>query len=162
MKNSHSMLLLAVFALMGLPGGAVVAEQDHHHESHAEPAALALDHGNKWSTDAPLRQGMGAIREQVGGQLQAIHQGIYSAQEFAQLANQIDQQVAGIVRQCKLTPEADANLHLVIAQLAKGTQLMRQADQAELGLEQVMAALQSYSQYFNDASFSAALESLQH
>ena len=51
-------MALAAHALAQSPAAS------HSHDASA-PAKLALDHGKKWATDAPLRDGMTKVRALV-------------------------------------------------------------------------------------------------
>jgi len=59
------------------------------------------------------------------------------------LAKKVESEVAGIVQNCKLEPEADAQLHIVIADLMAG------ADDAE----RVAKALNAYGEHFDHAGW---------
>jgi len=115
------------------------AEHEHAHD-HAQAAVgqLKLNDGKKWATDAPLRAGMAAIET-----------------AFEALAGRIDAQVNSIVANCKLPPEADANLHYVIADLSQGVGLMRGGDPARTrhdGAALVHGALRAYDTFFDAAA----------
>ncbi|MNT72496.1 hypothetical protein D3C72_2111030 [compost metagenome] len=61
-----------------------------------------------------------------------------------------------MVKHCKLEPQADAQLHLIIAELLAGADSMagKTPDQARRnGAVKVLGALQSYAEYFADSSF---------
>ena len=45
--------------------------------------------------------------------------------EYAALADRVESQVNGVVRNCRLPPEADAQLHLVISDILDGAEMMR-------------------------------------
>jgi hypothetical protein len=63
----------------------------------------------------------------------------------------VETQVATIVAQCKLDPAADANLHLIIAELVAGADAMqgKSATAPAAGATQVLRALNQYGTYFN-------------
>jgi len=153
-----------------LPGcarqGDEVQAQDAHeppdlHASHiaeggAAIAQLALDGERKWSTDEPLRAGMAAIHAAFDAEHAAIDSGSATDAQYDALAGLIDAQVLDIIRNCKLPPAADANLHLVIADLQRGTHQMRGADPARArhdGAVLVHGALEAYGRYFDDPAW---------
>jgi hypothetical protein len=132
-----------------------MAAQPAGHEHEAGTHALKLDHGRKWSTDAPLRQGMGAIRDAVAAQHHAIHLNQASIAKYQALAKTVDEQIAYMVANCKLSPEADANLHVILADIIAGSDLMKGQDKAKSrdGAVRIMAALETYPKYFDHSGW---------
>lgn len=129
--------------------------QIHSHDSSA-PAELSLNHGKKWATDAPLRDGMKRIRALVEPQLANAHAGKLSSAQYAALAGKVETEVGGIVANCKLDPEADAVLHVVIGEIGAGTDAMagKTAGQPPAqGLVQVAKAVNDYASHFNHPGF---------
>ncbi len=140
-------------AMAAAPGGE--AAHSHSHEA-AAPAKLHLNHGRKWGTDAPLREGMVRIRGIVAPGLPAAHAGKMSAEDYAALASRVQVEVGNIVANCKLPPEADAVLHVIVADLLAGSDTMagRTAGTArEQGLVQVATAVNQYGRYFDHRGF---------
>ncbi|MEO7008636.1 MAG: hypothetical protein ABI156_05750 [Caldimonas sp.] len=129
--------------------------QTHSHDATA-PTTLSLDHGRKWATDAPLRDGMNRIRTLVEPQLGTAHAGKLSPAQYAALAGQVETEVGGIVANCKLEPKADAVLHIVIGEIGAGTDAMagKTAQQRpQQGLVQIAKALNDYAGYFDHPGF---------
>jgi hypothetical protein len=93
---------------------------------------------------------MQAINADLSARLNAIHKNTLSADEYAALGAAIETRVAEIVSQCKLAPDADAMLHLVIADLAEGADVMRGKDHGKPsdGARKVVAALNGYGRHF--------------
>ncbi len=161
-----SLATLAVAATFG--GPAAAATDAHRHEApkpaahgHAGHAAaaphqLGLNQGRKWATDAPLRAGMQRIRQLVEPGIAAAHAGRLGAPQYAELAHQVEAAVGDIVAQCKLEPQADAMLHLVVADLGAGIEAMagKQARvEPQQGLVQVATALNAYGRHFQHPGF---------
>lgn len=124
------------------------AEHAHGQDAHA----LELNAGKKWATDDPLRQGMTKIRDAVDAKLPAVHRGKMSTAQYDALGRQIDTQIAYIVGNCKLDPKADAVLHLILADLNEGNEILqgKQAKQARSdGVVKVVHALGQYGSYFD-------------
>lgn len=123
--------------------------------SHAEadvPAKLALNKGRKWTTDAPLRTGMARIRDLAAGGVERAHAGTLDAKAAAALGGQVEQEVAGIVANCKLEPQADAMLHLVIADIGTATDVLAgkaAGKTPEQGLLHLAAAVNAYGKHFD-------------
>jgi hypothetical protein len=66
--------------------------------------------------------------------------------------------VNSVVANCRLPPQADANLHYLIADLSQGVSLMRGQDPARSrhdGAALVHGALLAYGQYFDDPQWSS-------
>jgi len=157
--KSASRLLASLFSLALLVTGATVHAAEHGHaadEAHG-PTRLQLNHGKKWETDAPLRQGMATLRASLGEKLQAIHQGKLTAGEYQALGAEIDTEVGSIVAQCKLEPKADAMLHLIIAELLAAAEFMQGKHKGSpaAAARKAVAALNRYGRYFDDPQWKA-------
>ena len=146
----------AAFSLMvGTPALAQAPAHDHGHDA-AAPAKLALDHGKKWATDAPLRDGMTKIRALVEPKIDAAHAGRITPAQYREIAPGVEAQVASIVANCKLAPEADAMLHLVIADLMHGADTMAGKDPKAKPLQgfgRTVTALNDYARHFDHPGF---------
>ncbi len=136
MFKSKSIRQGAIAAALALAfaGPAFAAGEAHSHDHAAAEAKLVLDHGKKWQTDAPLRQGMENIRA-------AVAKGV----KDEALAKAVETEVAGIVQNCKLEPEADEQLHIVIAELMAGAEVKDAA--------RVAKALNAYGEHFDHAGW---------
>ena len=149
----------ALAALLINPAFAVGTAHDHHHVGQS--VTLQLNAGTKWQTDAPLRRSMAEIRPSVAANLHAIHEDRLPAESYRMLARTIEEAVATIIAQCKLPPAADAQLHLIVAELMAGAQLMSStadSGEARSGAIRVVEALNNYAAYFDDPDF----RSLEH
>lgn len=135
---------------------SAAAAHDHKHEHGAAETVLQLNAGKKWETDAALRQSMGDIRQAVAASLHGIHENRFSNKDYDKLAKKVEQAVGSIVANCKLEPKADAQLHLIVAELLEGAEQM--AGKAKKtkrmnGAVTVIGALDKYATYFDDAGF---------
>ena len=152
MQAATGLGLALALSLTTLPA---MAEEEHDH-GDVHSAELQLNAGQKWQTDAPLRQAMRGIGEAVNTSLDAIHNNKLDAAGYTALAGEVNQQVAYMVENCQLEPAADAQLHIVIARLMDSAQVMeKNSDLQEKrnGAVQLVGALDSYAQYFEDANF---------
>lgn len=148
--------VLAAAALsVGVAAGAAprdaAAPQGNHAHEHAHEAGAAqlkLDHGRRWATDAPLRQGMAGIRTEMLGSAKAIHSDRFGPADYDALAARIEAHMARIVAECKLAPEADEQLHLVLARLGDGVDAMKRGEHRGEGAAQVVGALNDYGRHF--------------
>lgn len=141
-------------AALNVPAAA--AQTAAHDHAAATPHKLTLNQGRKWATDEPLRAGMGRIRSFVEPQLGAAHAGKLTPAQFHELAAQVETEVGGIVANCKLEPEADAMLHLVIADLSAATAAMSGENakvRPTLGLVKLAEAVNQYGSHFDHPDF---------
>lgn len=161
MHASRPLILsfLLAAAATGMAPAALAAtagEGAHDHGAHGAAPQLRLDHGRKWATDAPLREGMSRLRALVAPQLAPAHAGSIGAPAYAELAGKLDIEVGAIVSNCKLSPQADAVLHVILSDLAAGSSAMAGrtpgADRAR-GLVQVATAVNTYARYFEHRGF---------
>jgi hypothetical protein len=143
-------LASAIVAGVALAASAAPPAADPHQHA-AAPAKLTLDHGKRWATDPPLREGMSAIRSALAPKLAAVHKGTLTAAEYRSLGATVESQVAEIVAKCKLEPAADANLHLIVADLVAGADAMqgKSPRTPAAGAQQVARALDQYGRYFD-------------
>jgi hypothetical protein len=155
---------LLIAGLLCLANATPVTGQMAHEHQHAGAAVanLQLDGGQRWATDASLRAGMAQIRAAFDADHPAIHQDKESDPQYEALATRIESQVNDIVKNCKLPPAADANLHYVIADLLQGVSLMRGKDPARTrhdGAALVQGALIAYGKYFEDPGWAVEARS---
>lgn len=149
-------LPLAAALACGLGTRAIAQPHAHDHEPASAPHTLSLDHGRRWATDDALRQGMGRLRGLVAPKILAVHRGRLEAAQYRALAQQVDTEVSTIVSRCKLPPQADAMLHLVIADLLSGARAMAGQDAAvspTQGLARTAQALNAYGRHFDHPGF---------
>jgi len=149
--NGKFVRTIAVAAALAAGAGFVGAAGPAH-DHGAAPAAMKLDHGRKWTTDAPLRQGMSKIRASVDDNAEAIHRGKFGAADYVAMAGAVEAQVAYIVENCKLEPAADEVLHGVIAELGEGVEVLngqRAGVARDEGVSRIVAALDRYGEYFD-------------
>ena len=154
MKPTH---FLALTVLCLAAAGPSLAARDAHDHGHGKPATtLQLNAGQKWETDAALRSAMADIRQSMASSLPAIHENRMSTKAYDSLAKKVQGSVGAIVANCKLPPAADAQLHLVIADLLAGADQMAgkvKPAQRMNGAVKVVEALGHYGQYFDDPGF---------
>lgn len=161
MKRNISGLLNAILVATGLSfaaaGHAAPAHHPGAHEAHGAAAeALQLNGDKKWGTDGALRKGMGNIRQAVAASIHDIHENRLSAAGYDALAKKVEGETGNIVANCKLDPKADAQLHLIIADLLAGSATMagkvKEAKRQD-GAVKVIGALEKYAGYFDHPNF---------
>jgi hypothetical protein len=146
---------IRLFALALIAGVAISAPTlaaEHAHHGHDAPASLTLDQGRKWPTDEPLRRGMNGVRGAMAQALPAIHTDKAKPQQYRVLAGTVRKDVAYIVANCHLAPEADAVLHVVIAELLAGADAMEgkpRGANPQSGAIKVIQALDDYGSHFD-------------
>jgi len=144
---------LSAAALLSVSAGAALAQgRDHGHSHDVEkPVQLTLNDGKKWATDDNLRQGMSRIRDALAAELPAIHSGKATAEQYRALAQKANDQIAFMVKNCKLEPKVDTMLHLVLADIIAGADAMTAQDSsgAQKDAEKIAHALKNYAAHFD-------------
>ena len=136
---------IALAVALSFAGPAAYGQAAHDHGHAAGEAKLVLNQGKKWPTDAPLREGMENIRSALGSHM-----------KYEALAAKVSTEVAGIVQNCKLEPEADAQLHLVIADIMGGVEALEgkvKGETRRAGAEKIARALNAYGEHFDHAGW---------
>ena len=143
---------MVIGLLLASPAFAAgTADQGHDHHDHAtqETGGLVLNEGERWATDAALREGMGRVRASFAEVLPAYKRGELSPEAATDAARAIDDHVAYLVENCRLEPAADAVLHVLVAELLQGTATLRKAPASPEGLPRIHGVLQDYPRYFD-------------
>src|SRR3970040_1621382 len=104
--------LLLLAAIVATTAIAALPAQAQHSHQHPAPAVAQATPAQRWATDAPLRTGMAKIRTAVDA-LQHYERGHMGPEQAVELANQVQQQIAYMVANCKLEPQAGAALHVI-------------------------------------------------
>ena len=154
MKSPVFLLIAGVLAFP-LAAPAEPANHDHGASAHHK---IELNAGSKWSTDAALRKGMTAIRTRVGAALPAAHAGKFTPAQYDALANDVNAQINYVVQNCKLDPRADAQLHIVLGDIAKGVETAqgkRPGADRPSGVVEIAQAVNTYGEYFNHPGWQA-------
>lgn len=127
-----------------------------HEHDDADTGVLVLDHGAKWATDAPLRSGMAEIRKLIAVPQATVAAGIPLGSADARvLADGVRHQVDGLIRNCKLEPEADAVLHVLIAGMLQGAAELAGEPPLAAGLARIQSAVDQYPRYFSHPGWEA-------
>ena len=98
---------------------------------------------------------MTEIRAALAAKREAIHKGTLTPADYKSLGATVETQVAAIVAQCKLEPAADANLHLIVAELLAGADAMQGKSKTTpaAGAAQAVRAVNQYGRYFDHAGW---------
>lgn len=125
--------------------------QDEHGDAqhHLADSQLQLNHGEKWQTDTPLRDGMQHIYDAAMKLAPAYHASKLTQADANSLATHISEQVQFMVSNCKLEPLADGTLHVLIGELFQGAEALKTNPLATDGLPRIIRTLDTYPQYFD-------------
>lgn len=147
-KNILLPALLAVF--LGATAPTALAHDHGHSHDEAVPQKLSLKNGHKWETDDSLRQAMNHIRTEMAASQHVIHEGKMSLLQYQGLAKKINDQIAFVVQNCKMDKDADAMLHLVLADIIAGADALAEPEvsKARQGAERISHALKNYGAFF--------------
>lgn len=154
MKISQKLLMALVSSFfIFFKAGILLAESNmadhkHGHENHAV-SGLSLNNGEKWKTDAALRQGMQRINDATMKAVPAFHHDTMTKTDAVNLAKQINDQVNYLMTNCSLLPEADAILHVLIRDLLTATAKLSDEPLSGQGLPVIVKTLQQYPVFFD-------------
>lgn len=143
------LLRTGLLPLLLMSASALAVDRMPVHDHHLPPAGLHLNQGQRWATNAPLRQGMGGIRDAVVGAIHADTSRPLTPAEAGKLADTIRTRVDYLVAYCVLPPDADAVLHVLLGQLLEGAEALRKNPADETALHRLVTALKDYPVYFD-------------
>lgn len=145
---------LGLVLSLGLITLPAIADEHDHHDMHG--VELQFNNGQKWETDAPLREAMGIVGDSLNAVLADIHNHQLKASGYEKLAEQVNAQITYMFENCQLEPAADAQLHIVIARMMVSSQGMEHSsdlkDKRQAAV-QLVGALNNYATYFVDEDF---------
>ena len=153
--KSPIVLLLAV--ALASPFAALAATDAHDH-GKSSPHKLELNAGKKWGTDDALRQAMSTIHTSVSQILPKAHSGKAKAADYEAFSKDVTAQVAYIVENCKLDPQADAQLHIIVADIMSGVEAAEGKEgekQRASGVVKIAQASNAYGKHFDHAGWKA-------
>lgn len=137
------------------PVAVAGAEAHSAQDAHAQDDAHAADHtlgdvpvpGNHqpWTPDAPLMEGMSRVRTAVSG-LEAAPGQAAVASHVAE----VDEAIGYMFANCRLEPEPDAALHIVLARLMAAGRELQADPSATAPVAEMRAALENYGALFHD------------
>lgn len=139
---------------VGSAAGALATET-HSHDGSETSAELVLNNGAKWETDDPLRRGMADMRDDMAAALPLIHDGDFTPAQYAALAAKVDGHIDYLVANCRLSPEADEQLHVVLVEIMDGAEAMKSAADQKHGAVKIVLALDVYPDYFDHPGWQA-------
>lgn len=150
--SKHFIPIAVVLAISMFSLDAYAATPQHEHEHHAQVAVPA----QRWTPDAPLREGMRRARAAVD-RLQAVETGNMDSQSVVKQAAAVEGAVVYMFSNCKLSAEPDAALHSILVPLLSEAQALK-ADPAKVGaVARMRAQIARYPQYFDDPDWDRAV-----
>jgi hypothetical protein len=153
MRSSTLAIALGALALAWVTAAVTqaaepAAEAEHH--VHAAPGAAPMPaEGQRWATDAPLREAMQRIRDGVTVNAAAFHDGTLSAAAAQALAAAVDADVQFMIANCRLAPEPDAALHALIGRMLGAAEALRADPAAPGGMPELVSVLRDYGARFD-------------
>ncbi len=131
------------------------AETEHQHNHSGDTQTnsnLKLNQGKKWETDLPLQAGMLKIKQSLESQLSDIHHGKLSDRGYVELSGEISKALETIFKKCKLAPEADAALHVVLTPILSSSAQMKakiSTPKKRQAAITILTALEQYGAFFH-------------
>lgn len=147
-RRRHSRAAGLAWILVAALGTTACDHLRGGHDHSSDHGTLTLNDGQKWPTDAPLREAMSKLKTAVD----AVAEGeAPSAEAASRVADAVKSQVSYMLSNCKLEPKADGVLHVLIADLMKGADEVGAVSTRTTGIDRIRAALKAYPQHFSPA-----------
>lgn len=153
MKRALPLILALV---LSSPLMAFAAGNTHNHDATGAELVIQLNDGQKWEIDAPLRKGMEGIQAATRAALERVHANAATPDDYALFNKQVGEEVSYIITHCKLDPEADEQLHGLIAKMQAGAEIAQgsQGDAKRVdGVIEVAETLNIYGDYFDHSGW---------
>lgn len=131
----------------------VAFSQEHDHHANDTNSHLVLNQGEKWRIDESLHIGLSRIKILLEVNLDDIHYERFTAEQFAEFAKNIDQQLSFLFEHCQLPPKADTQLHILLSKVMQGVAKIKNASDKKSGAILILQALNDYPVYFNDPNW---------
>lgn len=130
------------------------AHQHDHTSAHAAESTPIAKDGTRWSTDEPLREGMGRLRDAVS----ALHEP--DADRAG--ADAIDTSVRWMFEHCRLPAEPDQALHGLLARTLKASAELREGADRERALAELESVLADYPRLFDHPGWAVTKDAHTH
>jgi len=128
---------------------AVASSESHAAHIHENDAtAPVLPEGERWATDEPLRASMLKIRAGVEETMRAYERSL-DANQAQSLSATVEKNVTYMIENCKLEPEPDAALHVLIGRMLTASEAMKKDPASQAGWPELMAVLHDYAATFD-------------
>ena len=143
------MVLGMIWAVAGTQESGDTGQAHHGHAAHEPASAPVLAEGQRWATDAPLREAMSRIREGVASRMHAFHEDSLASAEARTLAAAVDADVQYMIANCRLEPQPDAALHALIGRMLGAAEALRADPSAPGGMPQLVSVVRDYGATFD-------------
>ena len=94
------------------------------------------------------RAGMEAVRDELQAHVKAIHAKTFTAEQYAALAGRIEGRLVTIMSECKLPPDVDAQLHVLLVDFFDGAKTMKAEGDRMKGVAKIVRSLGAYEKHF--------------
>ncbi|HJV26777.1 MAG TPA: hypothetical protein VJ673_13905 [Aromatoleum sp.] len=142
-----NLVTIAAIAVVALSATAASASRAGSTDLPANNGPVAIEAARGWRPDERVRIGMDDIR----GAIIAVQSARPDAAQLENLGHKIESRVTPLIACCTGSTAAERHLHMLLAEMADGTDLMRRAANVEgrrMGLLKVMQALNLYGVLF--------------
>jgi hypothetical protein len=139
--------LFALLLVLAIP--VAQAQHEHEHDDHAAAAAPASNPPQRFETDAALREGMGRIHEALNA-LRHYEMGHMPESIAVEKVDEIKSSIDYLFANCKLPPDADAALHIILAPLLGAVQSFEKNPKDMTAVTHMREAVDDYPHRFND------------
>ena len=136
---------------------AMAQAPPEEHAQHSKPAAAVPVPAERWTADAPLREGMGRIQVALK-ELRHYEMGHMKEPTALELVATIQDAGAYIFTHCKLEPDADAALHSMLAPLLSAAQTLKDDPHDIAAVGAMRDAVADYPRYFDDPDWAARIK----
>jgi hypothetical protein len=154
-----TLIRLCLGMLCGLWCLAAMAQSPppDEHAGHSTSAATIPVPAERWTADAPLREGMGRIQAALK-ELRHYEMGHMNQATALEFVTTIQDAGAYIFTHCKLKPDADAALHSMLAPLLSAAQTLKSDPHEMAAVAAMREAVSDYPRYFDDPDWSARIK----
>lgn len=141
------------FVLAAALHAAPPAAEHHDHAMHAGAPVQAP--ATRWTTDAPLREGMGRVRIALA-ELRHHEMGHMTEGQARERAVTIEDAIRSMFANCRLAPEPDAALHAILVPLLAAAQRLDRDPADKAAVAAMREAVAPYAQQFDDPQWPEA------
>lgn len=144
-----AVVLIACSGGDGATGSEPAVHETHDAHASHEAAAIVPPDGILWPTDDALRAGMSRIDAAVERAMKTTQP--LSREQAGELARAVEQNVSFIVENCRLPPEPDAALHVLIGRMMAAAGQLKSEAPPDEAVTQLVRVLQDYRDAFDHA-----------
>ena len=98
---------------------------------------------------------MDAFQSTLAAAIPAIHDRTLTAAQYAELAGKLEKHLHAIMSQCKLSPDADAQFHILLVEFFGGIETMKADGDRMKGAVRIVRGLGTYGEFFEHPGWKA-------